>query len=869
MVSGQQTSDCDLSMAEKSNLITLWGMNWICTKMPDSHWLTEARQRGSKVITIATEYQATANKCDEVLVIRPGTDHALILGLCRMLIDEKQYDEEYVKTFTDLPVLVRTDNLQYLKASDVDSSYINSTLKFASILKTGDKPPVPALQDVQYIPEEMRNNWGDYLMWDLNSNSARAVSRDDVGEHFKSKGINPALTGKFTVTTASGSTVEVRPVFDIVKEYLNEFGMETVSEITWAPQEGIKALYKALTENKGSTFLAVGMGPNQFFNAALKDRGIFLLGALTSNIGRIGGSNGSYAGNYRVALYNGLPQYIAEDPFNIQLDPSEMAKPKPYFKFESAHYFSHGDKPLRHGNKLFTGQTHIPTPTKFLWFANSNSIIGNAKWSYDLVVNTIPKVEAIVMNEWWWTMSCEYSDVVFAVDSWADFKNPDLCGSVTNPFNQVFPRSPLNRIFDTIGDIETYAGVAKELSKSLDDKRFEDYWHFVYEKNVDVYLDRIIKASTSLKGYKFKDLEELAFNGIPSMKNLRTYPKVIGWEQTQESKPWYTKTGRLEFYREEQEFIETGENLPVYREPIDATFYEPNVIVSAPMDMLKPMQPQDYGFSESDLDTESRQVRNVVRQWKDLKKTEHPLMKRKEGYRYIFLTPKYRHGAHSTPIDLDVITIWYGPFGDINRNDKRMPWVGEAYVNVNPEDAKENGINDGDYVWIDADPEDRPYRGWKEGTNDYKVARMMCRARYYRSTPRGVMIMWHNQYQSTHGTVKGHLENPDGLARNMETTYQSIFRFGGHQSATRAWLGPTLMTDSLVRKDVYGQVIGKGFAVDIHCPVGAPRESFVKIVKAENGGIGGIGSWRPVSLGYSAGNENDEMKKYLNAEFIA
>jgi nitrate reductase alpha subunit len=867
MVTGQQTVDCDLSMAEHSKLITIWGMNWISTKMPDAHWLTEARQRGSKVINITIEYQSTANKSDEVIIIRPGTDQALMLGIAQIIMKERLYDEKYVKSFTDMPILVRTDTLQYLRASDVIGGYKPSEIRnYVSVVKAGEKTPPPGGQAVQYVPESLRNEWGDFLVWDKEASAPRPVTRDAVGGKFAEMNVDVALEGKFRVKTVDGRDVEARPVFDILMEYLAEFAPKTVSEITWAPEAAIRNLAQEIADSKRSTFFAVGMGPNQFFNASLKDRGVFLIAALTDNIGRIGGSPGSFAGNYRVALYNGLPQYIVEDPFQSELDPAKPAKVKPYLKFESAHYFSHGDKPLRLGNKLFTGKTHIPTPTKFLWFANSNSIIGNAKWSYDIIVNTLPRLEAVVMNEWWWTMSCEYSDVVFGIDSWAEFKHPDLCGSVTNPFNQVYPRTPLKRIFDTVGDIDTYAGVAKKLAEMTGDKRFEDYWRFVYDDRVDVYLDRVIRTSSTLKGYTFRDLHDKALKGVPSLKNLRTYPKVAGWEQTNESKPWYTKTGRLEFYREEPEFIEHGENLPVYREPIDATFHEPNVIVSGKVAVLKPAQPEDYGISRDDLSTEMRQVRNVVKPWTELKKTSHPLTK--EGYRFLFITPKYRHGAHSTPIDLDVITVWYGPFGDLYRRDKRMPWVGEAYLNMNPQDAKELKIQDGDYVWIDADPEDRPYHGWKKSDPDYKVARMMCRVRYYSAIPRGVLQMWHNMYQATHGSVKGHETNPDGLARNPETNYQSIFRYGGHQSCTRAWLGPTLMTDSLVRKEVFGQTIGKGFLADIHCPVGAPRESFVKVTKAEEGAIGGQGLWRPAALGFRSGYENEKMKKYLSGGYI-
>ena len=868
MVTGQQTVDCDLSMAEKSKLITLWGMNWISTKMPDAHWLTEARQRGSKIINITIEYQSTANKSDEVIIIRPGTDHALMLGIAYILMKEKLYDEDFVKSFTDLPLLIRTDTMKMLRASDIIRDYKPADLKnYVSVVERGKTAPPPFKHEKQYLSEDMRLEWGDFVMWDSKTESPLVINRDQVGKYFKSLNIEPALTGRFNVKTVDGKDIEVRPVYDLMWEYISQFTPEVVSEITWAPQEAIKNLAHEIARNKKSTFFAVGMGPNQFFNASLKDRGIFLIAALTNNVGHIGGSPGSYAGNYRVALYNGLPQFIIENPFDIELDPSKLSRVKPYLKFESAHYFAHDSKPLRIGNRLFTGKTHIPTPTKLVWFANSNSLIGNCKGSYEVVVNALPKVEAVIMAEWWWTMSCEYSDVVFAVDSWAEFKHPDLCGSVTNPFNQVYPRTPIKRIFDTVGDIDTLAGVAKKLAELTGDKRFEDYWRFVYENKVDVYLERITKTSTSLKGYSFKELHEKALKGVPSLKNLRTYPKVAGWEQTNEDKPWYTKSGRLEFYREEPEFIEHGENLPVYREPIDATFYEPNVIVSKHLSLLKPIQPEEIGIKRDELNTEVRQVRNIVKPWDELKKTRHPLMKEK-GYRFLFITPKYRHGAHSTPIDLDVITVWYGPFGDIYRKDRRKPWVGEAYVNMNPHDAKELGINDGDYVWIDADPEDRPFHEWQKKPADYKVARMMCRVRYYSAIPRGVLIMWHNMYQATHGSVRGHETNPDGLARNPDTNYQSIFRYGGHQSCTRTWLGPTLMTDSLVRKEVFGQLIGKGFLPDVHCPVGAPREAFVKVTKAEDGAIGGKGLWRPAALGYRAGYENEAMKRYLNGGFV-
>ena len=96
-----------------------------------------------------------------------------------------------------------------------------------------------------------------------------------------------------------------------------------------------------------------------------------------------------------------------------------------------------------------------------------------------------------------------------------------------------------------------------------------------------------------------------------------------------------------------------------------------------------------------------------------------------------------------------------------------------------------------------------------------------------------------------------------------------MFRSGSHQSATRGWLKPTWMTDSLVRKDLFGQEIGKGFLPDVHCPTGAPRESIVKITRAEPGGIGGEGLWRPAALGLRPELRERAMKKYLQGGFAS
>ncbi len=871
MVSGQQNTDYDLCLWEYSKLNILWGMNPFATKMPDSHWLTEARIKGSKVVVISNDYSPTSRAADELIVLRTGTDTALAYAMAYVIMKEGLYQADYVKSFTDMALLVRMDNGKMLRARDIVPDYRPKPLQKAVVFTPGEKLPPFFMQDKQYIPQALRDrDMNDFVLWDRKRKAAKVITRDDVGTDFMKLGIDPALDGAYTVRDVQAKEIEVKPLFSVYLDLFQEnYRPELAEKITGVPRQTIEALAREIAANPRETKISQGMGVNQYQHADLKDRAMHLLCALTDNVGRLTGNIGSYAGNYRLPLFNGAGQYLAEDPFNPEFDPDKPASVKFYWMAESAHYYSHDDHPLIMGNTVLTGHTHMPTPSKFAWFVDANSILGNAKWEYNIIMNTLPKMDCIITNEWWWSMTCEYSDIVLGVDAWNENKYWDIAGSVTNPFVYVWPKTGHRRFFDTKNDVETFALVASRLSELTGDPRFRDYWKFAIDGRPEVYVQRIINGSSNLRGYRLDDIGAKAQRGVPALIMTTSYPKYVGADQTDDQQPWYTKSGRLEFYREEDEFMDAGENLPVYREPVDSTHHEPNVIVVKPHPLLRPKRPQDYGVDPKAAleSTEYRQARNVLVAPEDLPGTHHPL-KVTFGATHIVHTPKYRHAAHTTTGDTDITTLLFGPFGDIYRHDKRKSFVSEAYIDINPGDLKRLRIMDGDYVWVDADPQDRPFVGWKQRPKDYEVGRMLIRARASNNTPPGVAKIWFNMYGASHGTVKGTKVDRNGLARNPATHYQSLYRRGSHQSVTRSWLKPTYMTDSLVRKNLMGQVIGKGFAVDVHGPIGAPREAMAKVTRAEAGGIAGKGVWRPVELGLRPMKPGISLQKFLQARYV-
>ena len=209
-----------------------------------------------------------------------------------------------------------------------------------------------------------------------------------------------------------------------------------------------------------------------------------------------------------------------------------------------------------------------------------------------------------------------------------------------------------------------------------------------------------------------------------------------------------------------------------------------------------------------------------------------------------------------------MVAVLFGPFGDLYRHDKRSPFVAEGYVDINPEDAKELGVEDGDYVWIDARP---------RGPAVPRLAEERSGLRVRPAAVPGPLLPRHAarrdadvvQHVRRHARLAGRAADARRTAwpRTRAPTTRRCSARGSHQSATRGWLKPTWMTDSLVRKTMFGQAIGKGFLPDVHCPTGAPREAIVKITRAEPGGLDGQGPVAAGGAGHPAAvTKRDAMK---------
>ena len=864
-VHGLQTSDCDFNDLRFTKLVVMDGKNLVENKLTDSHWFIECMERGAKLVVIAPEYSPPATKADYWLSIRPQTDAALFLGITRMMFDNEWYDEKFVKTFTDFPLLVRTDTLTRLRAAEVIPGY------------RSDIPKDGPSYKIQGFTDEQHDILGDFVVWDKKTNTPKAINRDDVGGRFEKKGLDPALEGQFTVTI-DGKQVEVMPLFEMYKIHLADYDLDTVSQITGIDGEQIARLAKDIATIK-PVAIHQGEGINHWFHATESNRAIYLPLMLTGNVGHSGSGGHTWAGNYKAANFQGSPWtgpgfkgWVAEDPFQLNLD--EKAPGKDIIvgarcKGEEPAYWNHGDRPLivetpKYGHKVFTGQTHMPSPTKALFFNNVN-LFNNAKHAYDMFKNVNPKINMIITADIQMTASAEYADFALAANSWVEFQDYEITSSCSNPFLQIWggDNGSIKPVFDSKDDLAIHAGIAKAMAKLTGEKRFLDMFKFELEGKRSVYIQRLLDTCTTTAGYKLEDVMTGKY-GPPggALLNYRTYPRNAFWEQVNDDEPFHTDTGRMHAYSDIPEAIEYGENFIVHREGPEATQFLPNVIIST-----NPyVRPDDYGIPRDAEHWDERTIRNIKLSWEETKNTKNFLWEK--GYQFYLMTPKTRHRVHSSWSTVDWHLMLDSNFGDPYRIDKRTPGVGEHQLHINPEAARDQGINDGDYVYVDANPADRPYRGWKPDDPYYKVARCMIRVMYNPAYPYNIVMMKHAPYIATERSVKAHETRADGRALSEGTGYQANLRYGSQQSCTRNWHMPMHQTDTLFhKKKVYMSFLFGGEA-DNHAINTVPKETLVKVTKAEDGGLGGKGVWATATTGKTPRAEDETMRRYLEGGFI-
>jgi DMSO reductase family type II enzyme molybdopterin subunit len=238
-----------------AELTLIWHANPVYTNIHWYHYLAESRYRGGELVTIAPDYSPSAIHADWHLPVRIGTDAALALAMCKVIVDAGLYQRRFVQEQTDLPLLVRRDTGRFLRASD---------------LAAGERED-------------------QFFWWDARTGVLAPAPRQTLA----TMGANPALEGVFPATLADGRRVEVEPVFARLRRHLDDYTPERAAEICQIHPDNIRALARKVATRRTKIF--VGWNSGKYYHGDLMERAMALLLGLTGNWGKKGTGTRSWA----------------------------------------------------------------------------------------------------------------------------------------------------------------------------------------------------------------------------------------------------------------------------------------------------------------------------------------------------------------------------------------------------------------------------------------------------------------------------------------------------------------------------------------------------------------------------------------------
>jgi DMSO reductase family type II enzyme molybdopterin subunit len=580
-----------------ADLILVWGGNPAYTNIPNFHYLAEARYRGTRVIAISPDYNASAVHADLWIPVNVGSDAALALALAQTILREELYRKEFVQEQTDLPLLVRDDNGSFLREKD---------------LKQGGR------DDIFYCCDET---------------SGRVV--EAPRRNLALNGVTPALAGSYPVQTLSGK-VTVRPFCELLRQHLNRnFTPQQASLVTGVAAQTIESLAREIATAGGVVNMPTSNW-GRFYHGDLIERAIILVFALCGHMGRKGASYNAFPAltpdtaqgalerhghQTLMAALSNDPRFATwkEDGYTDEMilyEYTKQAVANGAVGVTAMFHYIHGgllDLSKQHNSwdpclKRSVGdyvdealakrwQIVAPPPQRppRALFQIGGNIFRRGRGTNQLLGELLPKLKLLVTVDWRMSATALYSDYLLPTCGWYERTSTSLLGSTNSPFMQVNAKA-VEPLYESLSDWAISVRLARSLAERAAQRKISS---FKDKDGKERRFDRLVDAVTCGGIYEEEDEEGVARDAFVNCANV----EPIGWEEfkergiaaytsvgsgvrclgnacdieigepivpltwhTAKKQPYPTLTRRLQFYIDHDWYKELGEHLPTHKD---------------------------------------------------------------------------------------------------------------------------------------------------------------------------------------------------------------------------------------------------------------------------------------------------------------
>jgi formate dehydrogenase major subunit len=268
-------------------------------------WVIEAKERGAKVIHVDPRFTRTSAMADLHVPIRAGTDIAFLGGIVNYIFEHDAWFREYVKTFTNGPVLIKPEFVD--AEEELDGS--------------GSAQPSEAGGRAGGLPDGLFSGWDA----ERHAYDPESWAYDDTGG--KSHISGEQAHGAHGIQLEGGDPPHVdetmehrRCVLQIVKRHFARYTPEMVAQTCGCSVADFERVARALCENSGrelTSAIVYAVGWTQHTVGVQNVRAASIIQMLLGNIGRPGGGILALRGHANIqgstdipTLFNILPGYI-------------------------------------------------------------------------------------------------------------------------------------------------------------------------------------------------------------------------------------------------------------------------------------------------------------------------------------------------------------------------------------------------------------------------------------------------------------------------------------------------------------------------------------------------------------------------------
>jgi DMSO reductase family type II enzyme molybdopterin subunit len=581
-----------------SDLILVWGCNPVYTQIPNAHIFNEARYHGARIVAISPDLNASGIHADEWVSIKMGTDAALALSMCQVIVEEKLYSEAFMREQTDMAFLVREDNKRFLREKD------------------------------------MVEGGSDETLYVFDSAAKKIVTPSS--STLKLGALVPALEGTYTVDTLAGK-VKVRPVFEVLRESLAAYTPEKASAITDVAPETIRRLGRQIGKAKAAANVT-SSNWGKFYHGSLMERSQILLYSLCGHIGKKGGGYSAFpflqndgadkfafisrAGKLgeweldaRILMqagplkFKGYTDEMITYEFARQLykegrwcsgtlfwnvhgglfdHSKDLQAWDPHLKRDAKSYL---DESLAKGWQYLSPPAEHPP--RVIIEVGSN-ILRRLRGYPKLFEHLFPKLHALVTLDSRMTSTGIFSDYVLPVTAWYErtehkWVTPLMpfihAGTAVASHHEARSDWAITAMLaKKVQELAAARGVTTFKNRRGEEKSLDSvYDTFSFDgkftdKDDDAVAAEILRLSTNLEGVEWEDLKKKGYARFTAVGNaaasIGNACDIVPGEtlspftwHTQKKMVYPTLTRRIQFYIDQELYLELGEELPIHKDP--------------------------------------------------------------------------------------------------------------------------------------------------------------------------------------------------------------------------------------------------------------------------------------------------------------